>query len=113
MARYHCINKNKKESKYVNLEEKDLNFFINTSVLEEYSSPNTAEMIEGVFEELDKLKDKRISKIFKLRYLSGRKKQTWREIARHFELTPQTIINLHKKGRKFLQKRFDKPQGKS
>jgi RNA polymerase sigma factor (sigma-70 family) len=108
MTRYHCLNKKKKESKYVNLEEKDLNFFINSSVLEDYSATNTEEIIEGVFEELDKLEDKRISRIFKLRYLSGRKRLTWREIARQFELTPQTIINLHKKGKKFLQKRFDK-----
>ena len=35
-------------------------------------------------------------------------KLTWKEIAKKFDLTPQTIINLHTKGRRILKKRMKK-----
>lgn len=50
--------------------------------------------------------DKRIEKIFKKRYCpSSRKAPTWRNISKDFNLSSQTIINLHTKGINFLRKK--------
>ena len=52
------------------------------------------------------IKDKRIEKIFKKRYCpSSRKAPTWRNISKDFNLSSQTIINLHTKGINFLRKK--------
>jgi hypothetical protein len=51
--------------------------------------------------------DKRIVKIFRERYSpESRKAPTWKNISKEFDLSSQTIINLHTKGLNFLKKRI-------
>ena len=64
--------------------------------------------VDHAFNILSKLNDKRIFKIFKLRYLNKGERLTWKQIAEKFSLTPQTIINLHTKGRRILKKKMKK-----
>ena len=56
---------------------------------------------------LHKHPDKRVVKIFKKRYCpNSRKPPTWRNISKDFDLSSQTIINLHTKGIKYLRKKI-------
>ncbi len=70
------------------------------------SSPDD-ESIDRIFNILSLIKDERINKIFRLRYSSpGKRKVSWKEIGKTLGLSSQTIINLHKRGVKLLQKRL-------
>ena len=53
------------------------------------------------------MKDERISKVFKLRYFSGEKKLTWQKVARKLNVSTQTAINLHEKGRLILRNKLE------
>jgi hypothetical protein len=56
---------------------------------------------------LKKCSDKRVVEIFEKRYNpSSRKTPTWRNISKDFDLSAQTVINLHAKGIDFLRKRM-------
>jgi len=108
MTKYHCLNKTKKEAQYIPTEDKDLAYFLKDKALEKFDRQKIKEEVDYIFEVLDSVKDKRISKIFKMRYLSSDPKMTWKKIALEFRLTPQTIINLHGKGKKILKKKMEK-----
>ena len=96
----------KKESKYADTDESTQNFFFGSKSQEIHERKAVTEKINHIFTQLEKLRDKRIIKIFKLRYLSS-DKLTWKSIADQFNLTPQTVITLHGKGRRFLKKKLD------
>ena len=62
-----------------------------------------------VFKILGKLKDKRISKVFHLRYFDRnikKKKATWSVIAGKINTSTQTAINLHQRGVNILNKKL-------
>ena len=71
---------------------------------------------EYIFNILNNLKDKRIPKVFKLRYFDAYKennKPTWSFIAKKIKTSTQTAINLHNKGKKFIRKKILKQKLKS
>lgn len=106
-SRYHCLNYIKNNHKYINSEEDKIVHFFNKKSLVEYdSNKDFQNEIDHAFAILEKLSDKRIFKIFKLRYMHEGPRLTWKEIAAEFDLTPQTIINLHSKGRRILVKKM-------
>ena len=58
---------------------------------------------ECVFDILFKLKDKRIQKIYKLRYFTIHPKMPWKKIGENIGVSTQTVINLHEKGKNFIK----------
>ena len=54
---------------------------------------------------IQKLKDKRINTIYKMRYFSDKKK-SWNDIAKKLNLSTQTVINLHNKTIKILKNKL-------
>jgi RNA polymerase sigma factor (sigma-70 family) len=107
-TRYHCLNYIKSNSKYVNTEESVINHFFDQKSVEDFAPVEEYKNdISRAFDILKKLNDKRIFRIFELRYLRRGAKLTWKDIAEKFELTPQTIINLHGKGRAAIKKQMD------
>lgn len=106
MTRYHCLNFMKKESKYVEAPESTTSYFLSVIAHEQFARKAMKTKIDHVFTLLKGLRDKRIEKIFVMRYLAP-DKMTWKKIASEFRLTPQTVISLHTKGRKFLKKKLD------
>tara|TARA_Y100000593_G_C4297460_1_gene331412 strand:+ start:1162 stop:1476 length:315 start_codon:yes stop_codon:yes gene_type:complete len=64
---------------------------------------------EYVFNILGSLKDKRIAKVFELRYFENfeeKQKPTWSFIAKKIKTSTQTAINLHQRGKKILKKKI-------
>lgn len=98
-VRWYClnrINKNKNEDwKHV------VDYPIET--LPEEQADNT--VIEYIHHLLDVFEDKKIKKVFELRYFSGGKLMSWGEIAGHFNVSGQAVINWHNKGLKLLNAR--------
>jgi RNA polymerase sigma factor (sigma-70 family) len=106
--RYHCLNC---------LNEKDNSIFLNGLSLEKFLDSNQ-EIVkdenflnrecEYIFEIIKQLKDKRIEKIFKMRYFSNSKKKftSWAKIGKSLNISTQTVINLHDKAVKTITNKF-------
>ena len=106
-TRYHCLNYIKNNHKYVTSgDDKIIHFFNEKSISEYDQNKGNKDDVDHIFSILERLNDKRIFKIFKLRYLHDGPKLTWKQIAQKFDLTPQTIINLHMKGRRVIRKKM-------
>jgi len=107
-TRYHCLNYSKNENKYVDLyDDETATLMFNTQAIENYDNEKYKIEVDHIFSMLEELKDKRIVKIFRMRYLyTDRKRPTWKKIGERFNLTSQTIINLHDKGRTIIKKKI-------
>ena len=107
-TRYHCLNYIKSNNKYVATEQDVITHFFDKKAIEDFEPQEEYKNdINSAFNILRKLSDKRIFRIFELRYLNKGEKLTWKQIAQQFDLTPQTIINLHGKGRETLKKKMN------
>lgn len=97
-AKWKCLNatnKSKKKHKFIEMtdkiydEEKQKSIFLyNNNDLEE-------EILKYFSDCLDDLQDKRIKKIFKLRYKGENKLTPWRKISQEMNLSIQGCINIH------------------
>ena len=106
-TRYHCLNFIKKNHKYVTTGEDQIRHFFNEKSMTDYDdNKDSKDDIDHIFDILSKMNDKRIYKIFELRYLNTGPRLTWKQIAQKFDLTPQTIINLHMKGRRAIKRKM-------
>jgi RNA polymerase sigma factor (sigma-70 family) len=105
-ARYNCLNHINTQKKHGTCEELDHESTINDQIYkEEYVED--ASGVEYIYSILSKLKDKRIIKVYEMRYeKNGEKKATWSEIAGEMSISTQTAINLHSRGRNMLAKKL-------
>jgi len=106
-TRYKCLHLMNKANKMSMLKERvktnnDLSFNnFNKNIFK------IKELNVHIFSILNKLKDKRISSVYKLRYFSDRK-MTWSKIGRELGFSSQTAINLHTRGATALKKKINK-----
>ena len=110
-TKYSCLNILKKSSKYVSYEAEDGEGG-SISQLDKHAvyDPNRSfqDMEEQIFLILKRMKDKRVHKIFRLRYdPREQKKMTWKNIAKELDISAQTAINLHSKGLDVISKKID------
>ena len=101
-VRYHCLNKINKNKKYVTMPDSELSFLIDQEEKEE----NSTELKDYISSHLSRIKDKRIKRIFELRYFSDEGRLTWTAISKKISVSSQTAINLHNKGLSMLKKRI-------
>lgn len=94
-TRYECLNRISEKAKYVYSEE--LGNQKPCATIQESDSCNE-EKIRFYFDEVKKLSDERMLKIFKLRYLNGtRKVMPWNQIGKKLKISTQTALNIHNK----------------
>ena len=109
-SKYHCLTFLNSDNKHVDLEDDTINLFLTDKTKQDYDSEvSLKDEKEYVFDILGKLHDKRISKVFKLRYFdknTKKKKATWSAIASKINTSTQTAINLHQRGVKILNKKL-------
>lgn len=110
-AKYYCLTLINAKERMVSSDEDVLKLIIDNQSKEihreEDKNKNSKEYI---FYILNNLKDKRISKVFKLRYFENypeKKKPTWSFIARKIKTSTQTAINLHQRGKEILRKKIN------
>lgn len=103
--KYQCLDaiNDKKRAVWVSMDEKELYYFLDKEQKEEDESKDELEYINNI---LNQVKDKRIKDIFSIRYFSGEKKASWRQIAKKLNISSQTVINLHEKGKAFLKNKL-------
>lgn len=101
-ARYNCLNYINDYKRHNFYEENDIESISEMTAPE--LTPEDGSGVDYIFSILSKLKDRRIIKVYKMRYEgTGEKKATWSEIATKMSISTQTAINLHSRGKKFLK----------
>ena len=105
-VRYKCLNYLNKNSRYVSLDDEGLNLAMKQKSLDTYDSLRDSEEYEYLSNLLSQMKDERITAIFQLRYFSGEKKMTWENIGKKMNISSQTAINLHNKGKSILRRKM-------
>ena len=107
-TRYHCLNLMNEKKNYICVEDKDLYFHIDRATTEDcLNSEILKEVKEYALNILSQLKDKRIKRVFDLRYFSGEGKLTWNLISKKMGVSIQTVINLHSRGVSILKKKIN------
>lgn len=103
--RYQCLNiMNRRKCVY--LEPSELNYHVDQTA-QHSDSEETEDAVVFVQNILSQLKDKRIEEIYRLRYFGKSKKDAaWSRIAKKLNVSTQTAINLHERGREILKKKL-------
>lgn len=103
--RFEFLNQMNKNSDLVPTEESKLFYLIeNSQINKEKSMRNINDYI---FTILESLSDKRICKIYSLRYFSDKKLVPWSKIAKELNISTQTAINLHNKGINIIKNKVE------
>jgi hypothetical protein len=110
-TKYFCLTAINANNRLVSTEDDLLKVVIDSKVREDYKSEDFYKYDkEFIFNILNNLKDKRISRVFELRYFDSYKenvKPTWSFIAKKIKTSTQTAINLHERGKKILFKKIN------
>lgn len=96
LARWKCLNIYNKNIKFPQSCINEI-FDERISCSSEINNLEKEEYIKNIFKILDKSPDKRVKKIFKMRYKDGKKLTPWRKIAKKLDLSIQGCINIHNK----------------
>ena len=104
-TRYYCLNLINEKRNYC-MEEKELHCRIDQKSLEDTDPNELKEFKEYILNILNQLKDPRIKKVFELRYFSESEKNTWNKISKKMDISIQTAINLHERGRIILKRKI-------
>ena len=110
-ARYLCLNTvNSRKYVFQATDEMLKEHIEGSQVAQTYSitqrENDRNEDVKYVINLLPQLKDKRIVRIFQLRYLNG-KRMIWSDIARALQVSTQTVINLHNRGLSILRHKLN------
>jgi RNA polymerase sigma factor (sigma-70 family) len=103
-VRYYCLNLIN-NNKYIRVDDENLDFFVDQKTEEDKKEVKGE--VDYIFNLLEQLNDKRIKRIFKLRYFHGAKnKMPWVKVAKTLNVSTQTAINLHNKGAEIVCKKI-------
>jgi len=110
-TKYYCLSLINSNNKFISSEEDVLKLITDNQAKEIFSEEDrNRNDKEYIFNILKGLKDKRIYKVFELRYFenfSEKKKPTWSFIAKKIKTSTQTAINLHQRGKEILKKKLE------
>ena len=102
--KYYCLNTINSNKKKIKLQERYSVYSPKEN--ENQNLIKKSEDIDYINSILSKLKDKRIGKIYSLRYSPKyRKPLSWKKISERMGISSQTAINLHDKGRLIINKK--------
>lgn len=102
--RYEFLNQINKNSTLVPTEDSKLTYLIESN---SQNKPDVSKNINDyIFTILESLSDKRIPKIYFLRYFSGKKTMPWSKISKQMNISTQTAINLHNKAMKIVKNKI-------
>lgn len=109
-TKYHCLGMINAGNKHIYSEEDLLELVMDSQAKQIYDEESRNKYNkEYIFNILNKLKDKRIARVFELRYFENYKenvKPTWSFIAKKIKTSTQTAINLHRRGKAMLSKKI-------
>jgi len=105
-AKWVCLNASNKNKKYIELNDNSFDFnnlTCETTVEEESFKEN---ILESFKIQASQHPDKRVEKIFKMRYANTKKLTPWRKISKQMNLSIQGCINIHNNALNVLSKKI-------
>ena len=96
LARWKCLNIYNKNIKFPQSSMSEV-YDQKISYDSEVNEIESEEELKNIFKIIENSKDKRVQKIFKMRYKCGRKVTPWKKIAKKLDLSIQGCINIHNK----------------
>lgn len=105
---YACLNACSYKKREVAVEDQVLNFLADSNHSTEFApSDKTADLIKHIRELVEMSGDDVSKEVIKMRYLSGDSKvKTFKEIAKNFGVSTQTVVNWHDKFISFLKNKL-------
>lgn len=101
--RWYCLRRLNDNPKSIACEDELLEFLINKN----NKNKSHKDIVDSILYILDQLKDKRIKKIFELRYFSdNKKKSSWVRIGKEIGISYQTALNLHNQTISFIKEKL-------
>lgn len=94
-AKWMCLNASNKNKKYVELNDNTYDFECIKDTYEHTVVNFQDQILKEFNEEINKHPDKRIQKIFSMRYSGNKKLTPWRKISKAMNLSIQGCINIH------------------
>lgn len=103
IAKWKCLNLYNKKTKFPqqSMDSTKIEKFYCES---DIKSIEDVENIENIYSIVSKSKDKRVRKIFKMRYSGDKKLMPWKKIAKKLDLSIQGCINIHNNYLKEIKK---------
>lgn len=109
MGRFHCLNSNKNSGLTKAYTAEDIERFNQSLNRFQNFESNVNDLNNHVFSILDEMEDKRVSEIYRLRYIEGgegNKVKSWEEVSKKIGLSVSGAILIHQKGKKYLYNRL-------
>lgn len=103
-AKWLCLNASNKNKKYVALNDNSIDISEIEYNTNSFNENLNNQIINDFFEEVKKHPDKRIIKIFEMRYSGNKKLVPWRKISQKLNLSIQGCINIHNAALKSISK---------
>lgn len=103
-AKWICLNASNKNKKYIEINDNTFNIDKIKCESEILNINFQEEVLKNFREELVRHPDKRIQKIFSMRYTGIRKLTPWRKISKEMGLSIQGCINIHNAALKYISK---------
>jgi len=96
-ARWKCLNAStkSKKNKLVQMTDNMYDEEKQKSFSHQYQKTLEDEVLENFMSQIQEIPDKRVKKIFKLRYKGNKKLTPWRKISEKMNLSIQGCINIH------------------
>jgi RNA polymerase sigma factor (sigma-70 family) len=104
--RYFCLNTLNKNKNNLCLDNENIRFLVEKKQIEENNTQIDQSKLDHIFDIIHNMKDKRIEKIFKMRYFDSKKLNSWNTIGEKLHISTQTAINIHNKALEFLNKKI-------
>jgi RNA polymerase sigma factor (sigma-70 family) len=105
-VRFFCLNYKNKNSKLLPIEDKHLEFFINSCTKKE-NSFNQKEIVNSIIDLFNDISDPNTKNAIYYRYFYNKDRiLNYSEIAKILNVTPQTVLNWHNKFIKFAKKKL-------
>lgn len=110
-SRFHCLNSHKDYNRCITYDHVDIdNLNTKNNRWTDETILKTKETNDYIFDILSQLDDKRIKKIFHMRFVVGGKKNrvmSWNKIAPKLGISISHCINLYKRGKTFLSTKLN------
>lgn len=104
--RYFCLNTLNKNKNNLCLDNENIRYLVEKKQIEENNTQMDQSKLDHIFDIIHNMKDKRIEKIFKMRYFDSKKLNSWNAIGEKLHISTQTAINIHNKALEFLNKKI-------
>lgn len=94
-AKWMCLNASNENKKYLAMNDYNYDFETLNDTSDKSAFDYQEQILKDFNEQVQKHPDKRIQKIFKMRYSGNKKLTPWRDISKSVNLSIQGCINIH------------------